>query len=185
MSLDPNSSIEYGRIPLKYFLALWHEAEGRRFRYRPIRVWTTVILLMLSSLWGYYIHTLGFGAGLSVGTFVVGLVLLFLTLLATLLLLRWRLFVRQSAVLVTDKALIWRSGQRCFLAPWRLIDPNGLGLAELGLGGGYESKLVIKIGDTAEPLFLIRAFTKLDDQEGFLGELLLRIPRESWATPPP
>jgi hypothetical protein len=176
-------SPEYGMIPPGAFLALWSAPQSKRFRYRPIRVGTFVISLSLLALWIYYGYTLLFGVGLTLFTGLFGLFLLLLSAFVALELIRWRLFVLRSGVVTTEKVLAWRSGAHCFLAPWALIDPEALGIGELGFGGVFESKLVIRVRDTAEVLFLVRLFARLEDQEAFLAELLHRIPRENWKNP--
>jgi len=170
----------YGRIPIGLFLDLWKRADTVRFYYRPLRLVPALMLVMLGALWGYYLYSVIGGSGLSLALGIFGAVLLLLSAWTLLRLLAWRRFVRRSGVAVTPGALVWRQGTSCFLAPWSLIGPEALGLERLAFDKSYESFLNIQIGDTREPLFLVRLYARLDDIEGLLGELLQRIPREKW-----
>ena len=175
-------STEFGRITLADFLARWNAPEAVRFRYEPIRLAGLLILVTGLGLWGYYLYSVFWGVGLTLGLGLFGIVLLLATGYVALRLLSWRLFVLRSGVAMTPDVLVWRTGPACYLAPWRLIEPEGLGLETLAFaeGSGYDRFVTIRVGDAAEPIFLVRLYTKLADYEVFLGELLERIPKEKW-----
>lgn len=175
-----DTSTAYGRIPLAVFLQLWSRPETVRFRYRPIRLVPGLMLVTLSGLWAYYLYSVLAGAGLTLPLGIFGAALVALSGWTALRLLVWRLFVRRSGVAVTKEALVWRQGPLCFLAPWSLIGPEALGLERLAFDKNYESFLNVQIGDTREPLYLVRLYARLEDVEGLLAELLQRIPRDRW-----
>lgn len=175
-----HTSTQYGRVPLTVFLALWNAPGAVRYRYRPIRIVPVILSVVLGALWAYYLYSIIAGVGLTTPLVVFGLALLALSGWVFLRLMVWRLFVRRSGVVFTADVLAWRQGPVCFLAPWKLIDPEGLGLDRVAFQGGYDNYLGIQVGDTIEPLYLVRIYARIGDIEGFMGELLLRIPREKW-----
>lgn len=174
------TSREYGRIPLSVFLELWGRPDTLRFRYRAIRIVPALMLVTLAALWGYYLYSALGGAPFTLPLGLFGGVLLLFSGWLAVRLIVWRLFVRRSAVALTKDVLAWRHGPLCFLVPWDLVEPEGLGLEGLALNKSYDSFLTVKVGDTAEPLFLVRLYARLDDVEGFMGEVLKRIPIEKW-----
>jgi hypothetical protein len=174
------TSTLYGRIPLTVFLQLWSRPETLRFRYRPIRLVPGLMLVTLAGLWAYYLYSVLAGPGLTLPLVIFGAVLVTLSGWSVLRLLVWRLFVRRSGVAVTKEALVWRQGPLCFLAPWSQIGPEALGLERLAFDKNYESYLNVQIGETREPLYLVRLYARLEDVEGLLAELLERIPRDKW-----
>lgn len=182
MESNERISSDFGRIPLQRFLSLWKDPAAIRFRYRPIRLVGYLIGATLLGLWGYYLYTLFWGIGLTFGMVIFGMTLFGLSGFVLLRLLGWRLFVLRSAVAITPDALVWRTGPYCYLVPWRLIEPDSLGLESLAFadGSGYDRFVTICVGDSAEPIFLVRLYTRLDQYEVFLGELLQRIPRDKW-----
>ena len=170
---------EYGRIPLVAFIAVWQHPDTVRFSYRPIRVVSIPLLVVLLGLWGYYAYT-AINLGMSFGLGLFGLALMAGTGYVALRLIAWRLFTRRSGVAVTKDALVWCTGPHSYYAPWRLIDPDGLGLERLAFSSGYDSFLTVQVEDTTEPLYLMRLYARLENHELFLAELLNRIPRERW-----
>ncbi len=175
-------SKEFGRVPLASFLAFWRDPRNPRFRYRPIRIVTLLVGVVLGALWALYLRQILTG-GLSVPMVVFGLVLLLFTLASFARIMAWRLFVVRSAIVLSEEALLWRHGPDCFLAPWKLIEGQALGLGEAAFGKGYETWLNIRVRGHAERLYLVRLYARLDDRESFLAELFRRIPRGNWENP--
>lgn len=172
-------SAEFGRIPLQAFLEFWRNPVYTRFRYRPIRIVSSLLSLVLGALWAFYLYTL-VTQGFSLPLVLFGILLLLFSLLTGARIMAWRLFVVRSAIVVTPEALLWRHGPDCFLAPWDLIDPQALGLGEAAFSKGYDRFLRIRVHDHEEPLYLVRLYGHLDGKEAFLAELFRHIPRDKW-----
>jgi len=177
-------SADHGRIPVTVFRQLWCQPGAIRFRYRPIWGAPAALCAVIVALWAYYVDSLVDGPGVDAGLVLFGIGLLALSVWVVLRLFVWRLFVRRSGVVVTDRYLAWRRGAVCLLAPWERIDPDALGIERLAFERRRESALTIRVGDTEEPLTIGRLYARLENLEGFLAELLTRIPRERWRRAP-
>lgn len=177
---EADVSTEFGVVPLPYFLQVWSRPDAIHFRYRHIRIVPSVISILLGILWAYYVYTVVNADQNMLMLVLFGIILGGLSFVTLLRLMRWRIFTRRSAVALTDDALAWRQGATCYLVPWKLIEPDMLGLENLAFSKSYDTFLTIKVGEHAAPLYLIRLYARLENREAFFAEFLKRIPKERW-----
>ncbi|HIA04892.1 MAG TPA: hypothetical protein EYN66_23855 [Myxococcales bacterium] len=149
----------------------WNNNPEHRYSYELNKGAMILFSLLLGGFWSYWAITT-IANGFDMVLTVLGSLFILVTLYVLFMVLKWRHYGRLSGAICEDSRLVWRTSNNVFVAPWSVLDLDGIGLLKVDMSQNkYEHSLSIH----GHPLYLFRPFVKMRHYEVFIGDVLLRL----------